>query len=405
MKKIVFFILGTVLICNLSAQNYNSSNSSDFSLGNGLIINSGNDYQFKLSGMIQPTFSVAIDSLDNTDFLFNSKHTFFTFSGFSKPERVSFLMLADFSLSSPLLDAWVAYHVNNNIHISFGQKLISANNRSMLFTEDNNQFSERSILSSSYSQTGREFGLFVDLSYSIGDFNMNPSLGVSSGDGRNSFGSNSRDVDYGGFKYFGRLDFYPLGYFSDGNNLQVYDMKKEKTLKMVLGLAASYNDGASNSVGEGHGDFFLYNVNGDIQLPDYRQLYFDFLLKYRGISFLAEYVNTSASSLEQIYTDPIALSLLQPTSISEYLALGSGVNFSLGYIFSNNFGLDLAYSKISAEYEENLNSIVSSNNDLKFSLSKYFLENNLKVSTTYSRNTNSKDNSSTILSLVMQLRL
>ena len=146
-------------------------------------------------------------------------------------------------------------------------------------------------------------------------------------------------------------------------------------------------------------------MNGDIQLPDYRQLYFDFLLKYRGISFLAEYVNTSASSLEQIYTEPIALSLLQPTSISEYLALGSGVNFSLGYIFSNNFGLDLAYSKISAEYEENLNSIVSSNNDLKFSLSKYFFENNLKLSTTYSRNTNSKDNSSSILSLVMQLRL
>jgi len=26
----------------------------------------------------------------------------------------------------------------------------------------------------------REFGLFVDLSYSIGDFNMNPSLGVTS---------------------------------------------------------------------------------------------------------------------------------------------------------------------------------------------------------------------------------
>jgi hypothetical protein len=93
MKRIVFFILGTVLICNLSAQNYNSSNSSDFSLGNGLVINSGNDYQFKLSGMIQPTFSVAIDSLDNTDFLFNSKHTFLLFSGFSKPERVSFLML------------------------------------------------------------------------------------------------------------------------------------------------------------------------------------------------------------------------------------------------------------------------------------------------------------------------
>ena len=38
---------------------------------------------------------------------------------------------------------------------------------------------KEAALSSSYSQTGREFGLFVDLSYSIGDFNMNPSLGVT----------------------------------------------------------------------------------------------------------------------------------------------------------------------------------------------------------------------------------
>ena len=30
-------------------------------------------------------------------------------------------MLADFSLLSPLLDAWVAYHVNNNIHFSFAK--------------------------------------------------------------------------------------------------------------------------------------------------------------------------------------------------------------------------------------------------------------------------------------------
>ena len=129
-------------------------------------------------------------------------------------------------------------------------------------------------------------------------------------------------------------------------------MKRERNLKFVFGVATSYNDGASNSTGEGHGDFFLYNVNGDIQLPDYRQLYFDLLLKYRGLSFLAEYVNASASSLEQIYVDAIAFSLLQPTQISEYLALGSGLNFNLGYILKNNVGFDISYSKILPEYEK-----------------------------------------------------
>ena len=347
MKKTVFLIIGLIAIINSSAQDFSSSNSSDFVLGNGLIINSGDDYQFKLSGLIQPNFSVSIDSLNNTDYLFNAKHTFFSFSGFAKPERVSFLMLADFSLSSPLLDAWVAYHLNNNINFSFGQKLISGNNRAMTYTQDNLQFNERSLLSRSFSNTGREFGFFLDLNYSFGRFNVHPSFGITSGDGRSSFGTNSRDVDYGGFKYFGRLDFYPFGYFSEGNHLQVCDIKREKELKLVFGIASSYNDGASNNVGEGHGDFFLYNVNGDIQLPDYRQLYIDLLLKFRGFSFLGEYASATASSLEQIYLDPIAFSLLQSTMISEYLSLGSGLNFSLGYIFKNNYAIDLGYSSIS----------------------------------------------------------
>ena len=99
MKKIGFLILSLVLISNVNSQNFNSSNSSEFLLGNGLVINSGDDYHFKLSGMIQPAFSISIDSLQNTDYLFNARHTFFSFSGFAKPERVSFLMLADFSLS------------------------------------------------------------------------------------------------------------------------------------------------------------------------------------------------------------------------------------------------------------------------------------------------------------------
>ena len=405
MKKIVFLIISLIVIINISAQNFNNSNSSDFVLGNGLIVNSGDDYQFKLSGLIQPNFAVSIDSLNNTDYIFNAKHTFFSFSGFAKPERVSFLMLADFSLSSPLLDAWVAYHVNNNINFAFGQKLISGNNRAMTYTQDNLQFHDRSLLSRSFSRTGREFGFFLDLNYSFGRFNIHPSFGITSGDGRSSFGTNSRDVDYGGFKYFGRLDFYPFGYFSEGNHLQVCDIKREKELKLVFGIASSYNDGASNSVGEGHGDFFLYNVNGDIQLPDYRQLYIDLLLKYKGISFLSEYVSATASSLDQIYLDPIAFSLLQSTMISEYLALGSGFNLSLGYIFKNNYAIDLGYSKINPEYEENLNSVISSNDDLRVSLSKYFLENNLKLSASYMQTKDIEGNSSSLISVLIQLRL
>lgn len=390
---------------NSYSQELTNLSTSDFTLGNGLVFNSGDDYLFKLSGMIQPSFSLENDSLNNTEYFFNTKHTFFSFSGFSKKERVSFLMLADFSLSSPLLDAWVSYHINNNINLSFGQKLINGNNREMGYMEDNLQFGERSILSQDFSNTAREFGFFIDLNYSINNFNIHPSFGVTSGDGRSSFGSDSRDMDLGGFKYFGRLDFYPFGYFSEGNNLQVADIKREPSPKLVFGIASSYNDGASNGVGEGHNDFILYNVNGLAQLPDYRQIYFDLLLKYKGFSLLGEYVNSSALSLQQVYTDPLANSLLLPTQISEYLALGSGLNFSLGYVFNNNFGIDLRYSEVNSEYESNLNSIISSNGATTVSFSKYFLENNFKLITSFSNNQDMNEQSSVFANLILQLKL
>ena len=118
-----------------------------------------------------------------------------------------------------------------------------------------------------------------------------------------------------------------------------------------------------------------------------------------------EYANASASSLNQIYIDPIGFSLLQPTAISEYLALGSGLNFTLGYILKSNFGFDIGYSAINPEYEENLSSVVTKTNDIRFSLTKYFLENNLKISSTFSSTTNSDDSSSSLVSIIMQLRL
>ena len=128
-------------------------------------------------------------------------------------------------------------------------------------------------------------------------FGIVPQVAITSGDGRNSFGTDSRDVDLGGLKYGARLDIYPLGFFSEGNDKSTADLAHEESPKLVLGVAASYNDGASHSAGEGHGDFFLYNADGRVQLPDYRQVYGDILVKYKGISVLGEYLIATATSL------------------------------------------------------------------------------------------------------------
>ena len=82
MKKIL--IISFIFASSYSyAQEIISDYTKDFELGNGVNFSSDNNYFFKLSGMIQPSFALENDSLNNTDYFFNSKHTFFSFSGFS----------------------------------------------------------------------------------------------------------------------------------------------------------------------------------------------------------------------------------------------------------------------------------------------------------------------------------
>ncbi|MBV5343367.1 hypothetical protein JZU68_07065 [bacterium] len=162
MKKlfVYFYLLGLIpfVIGGLQAQN-----KANFELGKGFnfSLNDG-AYQFKIGGMIQPSLSVdKMNSSTSPDYYLNVKRSYFNFSGTALKEKVSFLFQTDFCLGSPLLDAWVAYMPIKDLSIAFGQKQSVANNREMLIMEDKLQFDERSLLSTSLSGSGREFGLFI----------------------------------------------------------------------------------------------------------------------------------------------------------------------------------------------------------------------------------------------------
>lgn len=386
------------------AQAPQSPHKAGFELGNGLNFSFNDEaYFFRLSGMIQPSFAFERVDERDPDYFFNAKRTYFNMSGRALKEKVSFFMQTDFSLASPLLDAWLAYHPTDNITLTVGQKQTIANNREMMVMEDLLQFADRSLLSSSFSQTGREMGIYAEWRAKAGNVGIVTQGAVTSGDGRNSFGADSRDVDLGGLKYGGRVDVYPLGFFSPGNELLMADLMHEQELKMVIGFAGSYNDGASNPVGEGHGDFLLYNSRGTTQLPDYRQLYADVLAKYRGFSFLAEYVVATATSLEGIYTDISANEPLRPTEISEFLALGTSYNAQLGYATLSGYGLDVSYSALTPEFAENTASIIAETTAWTFGFSRYFKENDLKIQTSLSAINGPQDTNTLMGSLIFQV--
>lgn len=374
-------ILGSLLLSSVSLMAQTpAQHQSNFELGSGMnfSFNEGN-YQFKIGGMIQPSMALQDTEESKADYFLNARRSYFNFSGRSLEHKVSFFFQTDFSLGQPLLDAWIAYHPNEQWNIYFGQKQTIANNREMMVMENYLQFPGRSLLSTSLSKTGRELGLFVDYTLGSSERAVVPQIAITSGDGRNSFGEDSRDVDLGGLKYAARVDVYPLGMFAEGNRQSLADLAHEESLKMVLGGAASFNDGASGGVGEAHGDFFLYNQEGDQQLPDYRQLYSDILVKYRGFSFLGEYSVSTATNLNGTFVDVTANNELQVTEISEYLALGAGLNLQLGYATEQGFALDLRYAMTTPEFTKNFNTVLTEQAATTVGISKYFKDNALKL--------------------------
>ena len=413
MKKISFLI--TIFITTFITAQESSQNKSDFDFGNGVSLSfEDGDYNFSINGYIKPTYvynemTSIVDGGTINEFnrQFKSKNSVLEISGNAKKEKVSFSIRMDYSLSNPLLEAWVGYHPSKSVNVYFGQKNSFLNNREMIFNEDILQFTDRSLLSQNHTNSyGQEFGLFIETTFGE-EFILSPKFAVTSGDGRNSFGQDSRDSDLGGVKFGARLDLYPFGNFSEGNEGSV-DLVGEQKLIMELGFAYSKNIGTSHRTGNGHGDIMFYDADGNNNLPDYEKIFVDLLLKYKGFSFLAEYADAAASGLNQTYTD--TFNLLIPQQISEYLVLGSSYNFQLGYIFQNDIGFDFRYEFSKPEFTNEINnsyenSILQDFENMSFGISKYFDNNNLKIQVGVSSIKYFYGDETTIAELVCQIRL
>lgn len=378
MKRIYILCISILMAGGIFAQG-KSHGKADFRLGNGLDIqlNDG-DYSFNLGGFIQAGAQYRKDEGSKAENRFDIKYGYLSLGGNAKKEKVSFLLQLDFADSKPLLDAWIAYKPIKFLTISAGQKQTFTNNREMTFMENRLSMVDRSVMSRNLSATGRELGLFLESEFLLGNVGILPQVAVTTGDGRNSFGAGSTDVDKGGLKYGARLDICPLGMFTEGNDKIGADLAHETTPKIKVGIAGSYNSGVSNAMGEGHGDFAMYDAEGKEKLPDYRKLYADIMFKYRGFSLLGEYGNTSATRLKGIYTAANGTGELLPGDISSYLYLGDSYNIQMGYALRNGFALDLRFTKIKPEFEDKV-SALKDMNAYDVTLTKYFVDNRLKI--------------------------
>ena len=385
MKKLIITTIILLSISYVFSQEYERNNAS-FSLGDGISFsfNEG-DYEFNIYGFIKPTYIYNDEKIHTADGeysnvfrQFKSQNSNLFFTGFAKDEKLSFTIQMDYSSSNPLVEAFIGYHFNENTTLYFGQMQVNHNNLEMTYNEDRLRFTNRGILSQTYTENGEEFGLFFETSFGKSII-FKPTLAITSGDGKNSFGDDSRDSDKGGVKFGSRINIFPFGDFSIGNRLSTVDLMHEERPKVQIGFAYSKNMGASNKVGDGHGDFILYDDSGDELFPDYSQLFLDLNLKYKGFSLVLEYADAFASGLDQIYTDPNAFNLLIPQQISEYLVVGDSQGLQFGYFTKNGISIDLIYENLNPEFDSYGSSILRKSSNMGVGISKYLAGNNLKI--------------------------
>ncbi len=397
MKKIISIISLYAIITTVHAQESNQDISASFdknndytyNLGSGILFNfDDSTHMFQIGGMSQPRFlnsRVNDTTLDPGNY-FGIKRSYFSLNGSLNKGMFSFLIQTNFSDSYPLLDAWAGYHPNKNISIYFGQRMSPFNNLSMQIMEYNLQFASRNYLSQNFTESGREFGLFIESKFSIGNIGLKPILAITSGDGKNSFGVLSSDTDQGGLKYGGRLNIYPFGFFKENNEFIGHDTYKEKSHKLMFGFSSSLNQGASHEIGEGHyfqdlppnGTFMFFDTIGNRKLPNYLKNYVDILYKYKGFNILFEYVNTAAYNLQGTSLNSTGSLLLEPTQISQYLVLGNAFNIQGGYLFKSDWSIDLKFGRSYYEFEQTY-SILQNYDSMGAGITKYFSNRAVKT--------------------------
>lgn len=384
-------ILLFVLVSVVEYSNAQEIIINKYRFGEGLLFSGkDNNYQMEITGYLQP-YSESRKYLDNNDATvynrFRMRRSRFQLTGTAKREKISYQLEIDLTgggegtdaVGGLVYDAWIGYDLNKNIKLTFGQKSTSTDNRELGMSSGTLQLADRSPISAAFGSV-REFGLFAESSYKITKKSIiQPEVAITNGDGINVTGK-----DHGGFKFGGRIDYLPLGKFSNFGQFRQADLARELTPKFVVGVNYSYNIGISDRRGSQSGTILYLDKNNKELLPDYVKYGVDFLLKYNGFSLLGEYVNASArvpmDITQRVRADGTTSTTFDVNGISNVenyvkgrMMLGEGYNLQGGYVFKNRVSVDGRVSYLKPQTNSFLNNPIFYNrsNYYTIGISKY----------------------------------
>ncbi len=381
-----------------SADSTGVDSSIIYTTGEGLYVNFGTKtkFQLNLNGILSPGFQfrsykASGEVTKENQMSINLARLNMNFSAFNG--LMTAAVKADFTGTSPLLEAWVAYNSKNGHNrITFGQRKGISNNRLALADEKfasfmaptlNGLSNDGSIyggLMQNFVVTTREGGLFYESNFSLGQTRVYGAASVTSGQGQ-SINSTQTNL---GLKYGARIDIMPMGDFIKNNAFISQDIYFEQKPKLGIGVAGSYTAKATTPVGASSENASgIYNEDGDPTNADYKKLVADLIFKYRGFAFVTEYTDATVYG-KNIYSDAALTKQLTPEALSAKYSIGNAFNVQTSYVWKNGWAIEGRYSNVTPEFNVD-ESIAKKQNWYSGGFNKYFMNYAIKtgINTTY----------------------
>ncbi len=262
-----------------------------------------------------------------------------------------------------VLDAVVKWKMNKIWSLWVGQTKLPGN-RERVVSSQALQMVDRSLVNSIFN-IDREMCLQLRGKINVGKGVIKPIASWSFGEGRNITKTN-----IGGIHYVARLEWLPMGEFTNKGDYVGADLKREQTPKLALAAAYSQNNGASRQKQSGR---FLIDEEENYLTNDLQTVFADMMFKYQGFSLMAEYAHKIVSDNEVRDQDDLRLQLLDADGRSYYT--GSGINLQAGYLFDKNIEVSARYTKVNPDTEVSFTGI----EEYTLGLSKYIVGHSLKL--------------------------
>ncbi len=381
-----------------SSYNPAPDSSIIYTSGEGLYINFGtkDKFQFNVNGILSPglqvrSYKVNGEITKENQMSINLARLSLNFSAFNGLMTAS--VKADFTGTSPLLEAWVTYNSMNGHHkFTLGERQAISNNRLALQDEKFASFAGPTIngvsndgsiyggLMQNFVVTTREGGLFYESNFSIQQARIYGSASLTSGQGQ-SINSTQTNL---GIKYGGRIDIMPMGDFIKNNAFISQDLYFEPKPRLGIGVAGSYTTRATTPIGASSENATgVFDQDGEATNADYRKLVADLIFKYRGLSLVTEYTDASVYG-KNLYSDAASSKALTPEELSAKYGIGEAFNVQTSYVWKNGWAIEGRYSSVNPEFNVS-GSIVKKQKWYTAGINKYLMNYAIKtgINTTY----------------------